>query len=397
MIFNPANRWMVLILGGWLCLGWQIFAEEQNQPMIGFTELQCNLPGGRHANVRTMRAMVIAQNGTNKKELAPALVVDENTWTQFAGWSPNGRLAILNQGWQDSENATWEEQNKTFRMDAGKWRLDSYLWNIHENKGFNVTAVNRVSHYNGGLFFLPDGKGLGFTPLIQGVSRPFIMDLKGANKKDVSGSGGGFAYGYSASPDGGKITYHENYQVYIANADGSEKKKIDTGNPFNFGPRWSPDGKWILFLSGKHGASNPYVVQVDGTGLKKIADLGGYQGWILFLDVEDFHQGSSDVPVWSVNGKTIFHTSKIEDRVELCQTDLDGRTLQMTTSKPGTLHYHPQPSPDGTMLMYGSKRDGVRNLFIMDLKTKTETQITQLNMGRAAMWPHWQPMLPKAD
>ena len=63
--------------------------------------------------------------------------------------------------------------------------------------------------------------------------------------------------------------------------------------------------QWLLFLSGTHGHSNPYIVRRDGTGLKQLADLHGYQGWILFLDVEDFHQGSSDVPVWSADGKSV--------------------------------------------------------------------------------------------
>jgi Tol biopolymer transport system component len=55
-----------------------------------------------------------------------------------------------------------------------------------------------------------------------------------------------------------------------------------------------------------------------------------------------------------------------------------------------TLHYHPQPSPDGKNLLYGSKRDGVRQLFVMNLEDKTEKQITNLKVGNAAMWPHWQ-------
>ena len=36
----------------------------------------------------------------------------------------------------------------------------------------NLTAVERVSNYNGGLFYLPDGRGLGFTPLIDGSQNP---------------------------------------------------------------------------------------------------------------------------------------------------------------------------------------------------------------------------------
>ncbi|MEZ6108690.1 MAG: hypothetical protein R3B96_22070 [Pirellulaceae bacterium] len=64
----------------------------------------------------------------------------------------------------------------------------------------NLTEVERVSIYNTGLFFLPDGSGFGFTPLIDGISVPFVMDRDGRNKRDVSGRTRGFAYGFSASP-----------------------------------------------------------------------------------------------------------------------------------------------------------------------------------------------------
>ena len=141
-------------------------------PLVGYTELRTNLNGGRHANVRTMRAAVVKADGTGRKLVAEELAKEPDTWTQFAGWSPDGKTAIIGVGWQSPENAKWEEENKRFRMDEGKWKLDSYLLDLASGKSVNVTAVDRVSHYNGGLFFLPDGRGLGFTPLIKGVSKP---------------------------------------------------------------------------------------------------------------------------------------------------------------------------------------------------------------------------------
>ena len=53
------------------------------------------------------------------------------------------------------------------------------------------------------------------------------------------------------------------------------------------------------------------------------------------------------------------------------------------------------PSPDGRWLAYGSKRGGVRQLFIRNLKTGDETQVTRLQSGHAAMWPHWRPEATK--
>ncbi len=364
-------------------------------PLIGYTELRTNLPGGRFANVRTMRAVVVNSDGAGRRLLVEKLTKEPNTSSQFAGWSPDGKTAIIGVGWQSDENAKWEEENKQFRMVEAGCKLDTYLLDLASGMAVNVTGVERVSHYNSGLFYLPEGKGFGFTPLIKGISKPFVMDLDGRNKVDVSGKGGGFAYGYSASPDGKFISYHENYQIYVSNADGSNKKHIKTGNAFDFVPRWSPDGKWLLFVSGEHYNCHPHIVRADGTGLKKLADRGGYRGVIDFLDVFDFHGGSSDLPIWSFDGKLVYFTAKVGTNVELFQTTLDGNATQLTKSIPGSSHYHPQPSPDGNWLVYGSKRDGVRNIFVMNLSDRTEKRITDLKTGSGAMWPHWQPHRPK--
>jgi len=365
-------------------------AATDGRPAIGYTELRTNLPGGRHANVRTMRAAVVRADGTGRRLLAEDLAKEPDTWTQFAGWSPDGKTAVIGVGWQQPENATWEEEHKQFRMDEGKWKVDSCLLDLATNTVTNVTAVERISHYNGGLLFLPGGRGLGFTPLIKGVSKPHVMDLDGRNKRDVSGPGGGFAYGCSASPDDKMVCYHENYQLYVSKVDGTNKKHIKTGNVFDFGPTWSPDGAWLLFLSGEHYNCHPHIVRPDGTGLKKLADRGGYKGTIEFLDVADFHGGSSDLPVWSADGSKVYFTAQVDKRVELFQTGLDGKATRLTNSSEGTLHYHPQPSPDGTALVYGSRRDGVRNIYVMNLSDRAEKPITVLKAGSGAMWPHWQ-------
>ncbi len=395
---------MFLMLNITLVLAGHTRADEPNieQPWIGYTELQTNLPGGRHSNVRTMRATVVRTDGSGQARIADELADETDAWTQFAGWSPDGKQAIVSRGWQDAENANWEQEHKTFRMEPKKWLLDSCLVEIATGKVSNLTAVDRVSHYNGGLFFMPEVKKLGtaaqattnrlgFTPLINGVSKPFVMDLDGRNKQDLSSTNAGFTYGYCASPDGNLISYHENYQVYIARADGSEKRHIKTGHPFDFGPRWSPDGKWLLFVSGEHYDCHPHIVRPDGTGLKKLADRAGYRGVTEFLDVDDFHGGSSDVPVWSVDSQSVFYTAKVGNNVELLQITLDGVTIQLTKTPDGTTHYHPTPSGDGRQLLYGSKRNGIRQLFVMTLADLGETQLTHLKIGFGAMWPHWQP------
>ena len=360
--------------------------------LMGYTEFRTNLREGRWANAATMRAHVVRASGTGRRMVGRELLDEPHVWTQFGGWSPDGKTAVLFRGWNDPENGRWEDKHRRFRMEKGKWSLDSYLLDLATGKLTNVTGVERVSHYNVASF-LSDGRKLGMTALINGVSKPFIMDLDGRNKQDVSGGTGGFTYGFSASPDGRFISYHEDYQVYIAAADGSGKMRIETGNPFNFAPRWSSDGKWLLFVSGVHGRSNPYIVRRDGTGLKKLADLDGYQGWVLFLDVDDHHQGSSDGPSWGRDGQWVYFTAKVgKEATEIMRVRVDGRREQLTHSDPGTLNYQPAPSPNGKWVCFGSNRTGTRQLYVMSTDGKVVYPITAVASGSGAMWPKWQPM-----
>ncbi|MFM8584169.1 MAG: hypothetical protein ACKOFW_22145 [Planctomycetaceae bacterium] len=366
-------------------------AGEREIPLIGYTEGRNDLEGGQFVNWKTNRACVVRVDGTGRRVLAENLTRKENTWTQFAGWSPDGQQAVILSLWEDPGNAAWEREHKTFRMTEG-WLVDTCLLDLATGTINNLTAVDRVSIYNTGLFFRPDGAGYGFTPLMDGVSKPFVMDLDGRNKRDVSGSGGGFAYGYSASPDGTRISYHENYQIHVSNADGSEKRKVETGNPFNFVPQWSPDGQWLLFVSGEHYNCHPHIVSKDGTGLRKLADRGGYRGVVERLKHPDFHSESSDVPAWAADGRSVYYTAKVGESIELMRVSLDGTVEQLTKSQPRVRHYHPSASPDGRWILFGSDRGGSMQLYVARADGSDARAVTNVPADSCAMHGHWQPV-----
>lgn len=359
--------------------------------LIGYSEYRADLPGGMLPYFASLRACAVQRDGTGRQALAEELCRKPHTWTQFAGWSPDGRIAIIGSGWESLENAAWEEQHQTFRINDG-WLCDVCLLDLETGKLVNVTAVERVSPYNSGLFFWPgDPSRLGFQAIIQGESRPFSMDRDGKNKRDLSDGAAGYTYGFTASPDGKRISYHRSYQVYVADGDGSNAKLVNTGNPFNFCPQWSPDGEWLLFVSGEHYNCHPHVVQRDGGGWKKLADRGGYRGVVECLDHHAFHSESSDVPVWSADGQWIFYTAKIGESVELMRVSLRDQVEQLTFSAPGVLHYHPRPSPDGSGLAFGSNRSGTRQLYVCRVDGSEVLPLTHVPAGCGAMWALWQP------
>src|SRR5713226_8179265 len=92
--------------------------ETPPDVFIGYTELRTNLPGGRHANVTTMRAAASKADGSGRRTLAEKLTLERHSWSQFAGWSPNGGVAIIGRGWESPENGKWEEEHKTFHFTA---------------------------------------------------------------------------------------------------------------------------------------------------------------------------------------------------------------------------------------------------------------------------------------
>ena len=371
--------------------------EPHPDVLVGYTEFRTNLPGGRHANEATMRAVIARADGTGGRVLAEELAREPGSWTQFAGWSPDGQTAVIGRGWKSPELAQWEEEHRQFRFTSGGVLYDMYLLDLNSGKPLNVTAVDRASIHNTGLFFWPgDPSRLGFQAIIDGNSHPFVMDRDGRNKRDLTKDSKEFAYGFSSSPDGKRVAYHKNYKIYVADGDGTRARLIDTGQPFNFCPLWSPDGTHLLFLAGEHYNCHPYVARADDGRLRKLADRGGYRGVVVFLDVPDFHGGSSDVPCWAADGRSVFYTAQVSSNVELFRVTLDGRVEQLTHSPAGALNYHPHPSPDGRWLSYGSNRDGVRQLYVRRLSDNHEFRLTDLKPGHAAMWLHWQPR-PKQE
>ena len=388
---NPWGTFWVAILTSVATI-FAPLAKAQNF-WIGYTEGRNDLEDGQYANWVTQRAWRVLADGSRREQIAAELIVGEDQWTQFAGWSPDGEKAIVGLHRETKENALWEREHRMFRMTEG-WQSDAYLISQTDGELFCPTSVDRVSACNTGLFYLPNNLGYGFTPLIDGISKPFVMDLDGRNKRDLSRDSNAFSYGYSISPDGQLISYHADYQVYIANAQGENRIRITDQFPFQFAPRWSPDGQWLLFVAGEHYDCHPHVVRRDGTGLRKVADRAGYRGVVEVLKHPDFHSESSDLPVWGADSKTIFFTAQFDGRVELMRSDLEGNVERLTFSLPGVRHYHPAASPDGKSLLFGSDRSGCMQLYVRLLETQHDRPITDAKPGFAAMHGHWQPIPP---
>jgi Tol biopolymer transport system component len=78
------------------------------------------------------------------------------------------------------------------------------------------------------------------------------------------------------------------FEIWVMNADGTNKRQITNIGAASFAPYFTPDGKSIIFSS-NHFASDPrrrnfdlLLVNVDGTGLTRVTYNETFDGFPMF-------------------------------------------------------------------------------------------------------------------
>lgn len=154
------------------------------------------------------------------------------------------------------------------------------------------------------------------------------------------------------SPDGKTIAFELLGDIYTLPIEGGEAKLIDGGMSFDSQPRFSPDGKWIAFLSDREGSDNIFIMHPDGSGVKQVS--------------KDPNSEMAS-PSWDPTGSYIF-VSKTNFGIsarEIWMYHVDGGTgIQITKSKPTpTIRRQDRPnamgvvaSADGKYLYFAERK-----------------------------------------
>ena len=72
------------------------------------------------------------------------------------------------------------------------------------------------------------------------------------------------------SPDGETIVFDLLGDLYTVSIEGGQASRITEGMAFDAQPRYSPDGRSIVFVSDRNGSDNVWIANADGTNPRKL-------------------------------------------------------------------------------------------------------------------------------
>ncbi|MEZ5099911.1 MAG: hypothetical protein R3C15_08985 [Thermoleophilia bacterium] len=72
------------------------------------------------------------------------------------------------------------------------------------------------------------------------------------------------------SPDGTRVAFERGHDIYVMGIDGAGLRQLTRGSRIEGYPAWSPDGELIAFSRGKGGSGRVWVIEPDGSGLRRV-------------------------------------------------------------------------------------------------------------------------------
>lgn len=178
------------------------------------------------------------------------------------------------------------------------------------------------------------------------------------------------------SPDGRRVAFvRGDGSVYVMNADGSAIKRVTEPRPEVEAPAWSPDGRRLAFGAAAGSAFAIYVVNVDGTGLRRVFQVK--TGWV----------GDPD---WSPDAKRLAvarDPTEHGGETDIYVMSADGSAARRVTRTHGD-EGAPDWSRDGKRILFGA---GGRGIFTIRPSGKGQKRIAEDPLAADTLSATWSP------
>jgi tricorn protease len=254
------------------------------------------------------------------------------------------------------------------------------IWKISDKGG---KPVQVTKHTDGNLFYptiSADGKtivyednfGLWKLDAATGRSSEIRIDIKSdftENKTELT-TITNEAEGFSISPTNRRAAIGVHGEIFTIATDRGQMQRV-TDTPWKeHTPRWSPDGKWIAFVSDRTGREEIYISDEFGKSTKKLTDA----------DCDKL------AIVWASDAKSFLWTGSDH---KLRRVDVESGKEEVLASSPGGNIGEPQFSPDAKWISYSKPDDLLRtHVWLRELATGKEYEIlsNQFMTSRGARW-----------
>ena len=203
---------------------------------------------------------------------------------------------------------------------------------------------------------------IAFVTKLGGKYNLWISDIDGENSQSALSSPEPII-SPSWSPDGKYIAYvsfeSRKPVVYIHKVSDGTRHAVADFKGSNSAPTWTPDGRSLVLALSKDGSQQLYVIDVSGGVPKRIFQSLG-------IDTE---------PVFTSDGKTLYFVSDRSGGPQIYRVAYpNGTPERVTFATPYSIS--PTISPDGQLLAYVSKVGASYKLQLMNLATQATTVLT---------------------
>jgi len=251
---------------------WNIFAVDPNQHT--WRKLA--------ANIAPARDPAISPDG---RTLAFRSKRD-GTWDIYTLSTAGNNLARLTRGMIYSGAPVWSPDGKRIAFESyARGDLDVWVMNADGTQAIDLTDSEKAHDY--APAWSPDGKWLAFVSWRTGTKQIFIVaaDCKSACKATNLSQNKSDDHEPTWSPDGTKLAFVSDRDgqraIYVAEVEGRnaiapqlKNARRVTFSGWDDSPAWSPDGKWLAFVSVRPTRQPIYIVAADGSGIPRLVENG---------------------------------------------------------------------------------------------------------------------------